>query len=59
MGELKSPGSALEVDRGKFNGYWLISDTDNDRVILVEPDTWEIIYEIRGFNGPRSAVPVW
>ena len=57
--ELRSPGSALEIDRGKFEGYWLISDTDNDRVILVEPNSWEIVYEIRDLNGPLSAVPVW
>ncbi|MEB3701865.1 NHL repeat-containing protein [Candidatus Bealeia paramacronuclearis] len=59
MGELRSPGSALEIDHGNFKGYWLISDTGNDRVILVEPNQWEIVFEISELNAPFSAVPVF
>ena len=59
IGELTSPGSVLEIDRGNYKGHWLISDTDHDRVIIVNPKTWNIAFEARNLNGPLSAVPVW
>ncbi len=35
--QLKSPGGIYLIEKGNFKGYYLISDTDNNRVILGEP----------------------
>lgn len=59
MGELSSPSSAIEIYKGDYKGYWLIADRDHDRVILVHPETWDIVFECANLNGPVSAEPIF
>ncbi|MCA9016509.1 MAG: hypothetical protein KDA77_14345, partial [Planctomycetaceae bacterium] len=58
-GQLKAACSVHQVQQGKWKGYLLISDTDNNRVILAEPERWKIIYEISGVHGVMKSVPVF
>ena len=57
--QLKSPGGIYLIEKGNFKGYYLISDTDNNRVILVEPKKWEIVYEIQGVRSVLKAIPIY
>jgi len=57
--QLKSPGGVFMITKGKYNQHYLISDTDNNRVILVEPISWTIIYEIKGLRSCLKAVPIY
>jgi len=57
-GQLKSPGSVHEIRQGKWKGYLLISDTDNNRLIIVEPVKWDIVFEISGIRSSLKSIPV-
>ncbi len=51
FGICTSPSTLLEINRGKFQGFYLIADTDGNRVILINPNNNdEIIAEIRGLR---------
>jgi hypothetical protein len=47
------------ITKGKYNHHYLIADTDNNRVILVEPINWNIIYEINGLRSCLKAIPIY
>lgn len=57
--ELRSPSSAIEIAEGKFTGHWLIADADQQRVLLVEPNSWNIILEITGLRSTLKAIPIF
>ncbi len=51
FGLCTSPSTLIEISRGKFKGFYLIADTDNNRIILVDPnDDYKIIAEIRNLR---------
>lgn len=58
-GQLKAPCSIHQVQQGKWMGMLLISDTDNNRMIVVEPETWKIIYEVASIRGVLKSVPIF
>lgn len=57
--ELISPGSVVEISQGRHQGELLIADADGNRVLLVQPDTWEISFEITGLRSTLKAIPIY
>jgi hypothetical protein len=48
---LRSPGYAEEITSGEFRGFWIIADTDNDRILLIDPSNERIHAEMTGLRG--------
>ncbi len=57
--QLRSPASAIEIEKGKYKGYWLVADTDQQRIIVVNPNTWDIVYETRNLRSVLKAIPIY
>ncbi|ODT66244.1 MAG: hypothetical protein ABS75_27630 [Pelagibacterium sp. SCN 63-23] len=57
--QLISPGSVIEVAEGRFKGHYLIADADGNRIIIVEPESWEIKFEVTGTRSVFKAVPIY
>lgn len=51
---IRSPGDIHEIKKGNYKGSWLIADTDNNRIILVNPKTYELYFEIKNLRGILS-----
>jgi hypothetical protein len=49
-GFIRSPSHVKEVTFGPYKGKWLIADADNNRLLLISPDSLEIIAEIGGLR---------
>lgn len=58
-GQLKSPGSVYEIKQGRWKDSLLVSDTDNNRLLVVEPKTWRIVFEISGVRSSLKSIPVY
>jgi hypothetical protein len=54
FGTLASPSTALVLDRGKYQGDWLIADTDNNRIVVINPDTKKVNYEVKNVRSPMG-----
>jgi len=59
FGELKSPGCVEEIYKGKYKGNLLVCDTDNNRILLIEPKTWTIHYEIANIRSCLKAIAIF
>ncbi|MEQ6341929.1 MAG: hypothetical protein M3A44_09825 [Gammaproteobacteria bacterium] len=53
---LRFPGHVEEITTGPYKGAWLIADTGNDRVLLLDPSTEKIYAEISGLREPLDFV---
>lgn len=51
---IRSPGDAIEIRKGNYKGCWLIADTDNNRILLVNPKTYQIYFEIKNLRSVMS-----
>lgn len=51
---IRSPGDMVEIKKGNYKGCWLIADTDNNRIILVDPKTHQIYFEIQNLRSVLS-----
>ncbi len=49
-GFIRSPSHVEEVPFGPYKGKWLIADADNNRLLLMSPDSMEIFAEIGGLR---------
>lgn len=58
-GELLSPGSAVEIDRGFNRGRLLIADADGNRVLLVDRSPWSVVFEASPVRSVMSAAPIY
>lgn len=56
---LLDPGYAVEINKGEFRGFWLVCDTDHNRILLVEPKSWDIVFELTNVNASIKAVPIY
>lgn len=59
MGQLKSPGNVIEIKEGKYAKNLLVADTDNQRVLIVEPKTWDIKFEMQNLRSVLTAIPIF
>ncbi|MBS3849787.1 hypothetical protein KD146_13880 [Devosia sp. BSSL-BM10] len=57
--QLISPGSVVEVAEGCYSGHYLVADADGNRIILVDPVSWEIKFEVTGTRSVLKAVPIY
>ncbi len=54
FGMLASPTHAVNIKKGIYKGHWLVADADNDRVIIVDPFTNQIKYQLRNIRSPSN-----
>lgn len=56
FGLIASPSSAVILEKGQFKGSWLVADTDKNRIIIANPYSNQILYEV---NNIRSTMALW
>lgn len=57
--QLISPGSVAEITEGRHKGHYLVADADGNRIIVVDPVSWSIKFEISGTRSVLKAVPIY
>ncbi|OAJ96151.1 YncE family protein [Vibrio bivalvicida] len=57
--QLQSPSSAYEIESGMYQGKLLIAEADGNRIFIVEPKKWKVLYEINNLRSVLKAIPVY